>query len=197
MSTVSRQRLCDPCSCCPNKGMEHDQQDKGFDLVRCRGLSKRYLVVFEKCVYFALVLNWISRVTVLPLYMGKWQQLLLLSTSTSSSSTTTITTTITTTNMQRERQNEFSVWGLPFQYHLEQPKRSVRASEHAMFIVYYEVCSKIVQMKLLKCFLLFFWTGWNFRMSSRRLKVVLIWPWNMENLTARNFCWWACWMLCI
>lgn len=53
MFTGNRERLCDPCSCCPGKGMENDHKDKGFDLVRCRGFSKRCLVVFERCVYLA------------------------------------------------------------------------------------------------------------------------------------------------
>lgn len=46
-------RGCDPCSCCRLKKMEHDQQDKGFDLVRRRGLYKRCLVNFGKCVCLA------------------------------------------------------------------------------------------------------------------------------------------------
>lgn len=46
-------RDCDPCSCCQHKEMKHDQQDKGFDLVRCEGLSKRCSVDFEKCVCLA------------------------------------------------------------------------------------------------------------------------------------------------
>lgn len=53
MFSISSQRLCDPGSCYPSKGVEQDQQDKGFDLVRCGVLFERCVMFFKKYVYLA------------------------------------------------------------------------------------------------------------------------------------------------